>query len=658
MSFDFQSLVRIKSELKKTFNKQKYALDLFHLPSNELKLNKIRRFVISINNEKKTLNSSTNKISITSSVTCIKSLIFSNQHISYDFVPFIDLLYERFADSELTTTGLQHGNPFTVGLLLPVLSQLNYNSSCTNYFKYSKIIDFCIDSAKNHLSNGGINFDHFPKNSYLTYYNLIGLYYLGTKVNNECSPALQWSRDELYKQVCYFEAKDEEEADVFQLGYNLLIQYKFCRSTLRESIIDLCLKIIFESQLERGVWEKKSPLFSYANRGDAFPFSFELLNALLNEFSEDFNRLIPYEQALNKAFEWTKKNAKYLVHEQIEIPLWKSVTREEEVFAESWATAEVYLFLYYYNKYISHRIKKIVLLEFDGREYNKPDADAFTSLLYPEVFFPQNQTRVPLDKLLIRRLLDPLKLNNGKFSLACDERKESKNISGIFFGPPGTGKTTYVKCIAKYLGWPLVVINPSDFAKDGITLMPRSASEIFNKLIELEDTVVFFDEMEALITSRENSNTEFEQKFLTTTLLPKLQTLHDRANCIFIVATNYLQDIDEAAKRDGRFDFRIQILPPSLQAKYNYLSERLVDPDFINIIKNLIDSDENIKTCITYITRLEFDLLVREIIAKKCDINEIKNILTNLQDSYSLNKIIQELNKAENENIFPGAPTE
>ncbi|MGH9157921.1 MAG: ATP-binding protein [Acidimicrobiales bacterium] len=152
------------------------------------------------------------------------------------------------------------------------------------------------------------------------------------------------------------------------------------------------------------------------------------------------------------------------------------------------------------------------------------------------------------------------------------------------FGPPGTGKTTYVGKIAEYLGWPLVVLDPSDFAQEGLPLIATVASRVFSELLELEDTVILFDEMEPLMHSRTDAGGSFEQKFLTTSLLPKLQELADRAACLFLVATNHLETVDQAALRPGRFDFRLQIMPPAYEEKLRLARDHL-GPELFAVVE-------------------------------------------------------------------------
>ena len=91
-------------------------------------------------------------------------------------------------------------------------------------------------------------------------------------------------------------------------------------------------------------------------------------------------------------------------------------------------------------------------------------------------------------------------------------------------------------------------------------MLSPTAATIFDQLLELEDTVIFLDEMEEFMKDRGGDKGSFEQRLLTTSILPKLQALWDQAQCVFIVATNHFKDIDPAAARAKRFDFRFEVL--------------------------------------------------------------------------------------------------
>jgi SpoVK/Ycf46/Vps4 family AAA+-type ATPase len=82
-----------------------------------------------------------------------------------------------------------------------------------------------------------------------------------------------------------------------------------------------------------------------------------------------------------------------------------------------------------------------------------------------------------------------------------------------------------------------------------------------------EQIVVFMDEFDELVRSRESSQGELESRFLTTAMLPKLAHLSDRRRVVYLLATNHLEEFDVAIRRPGRFDKIYFVLPPKFEAK-------------------------------------------------------------------------------------------
>lgn len=543
------------------------------------------------------------KVSIGSTATCIRSLLTCPEFIHGAVVRYDTLkrgLERRLNDKKVDTTGLGHLNPFTVGQLLPMLKDIDADPR-------SLLVTECKKQALKFIKHDGVTMGRFPASGYITYWILVGLEMWGENIERKAGFCLDWSRDELYKQISLFVAGDDDKSDAFQLGYNLLIQYRYRKGQIRSAIIEQGLKTLFSVQLSRGVWEKKDPLFVYASVGNAYCFSFELLSSLLDNFEDNENALMPYKANLVRAFRWLQRN----INLEFGAPCWRSGARVDDLGPESWATAEAYRFLQLYRRYLSQWLHHSALENLNCLlDKRRSNPVAFEKMYHPVITLHQEGGKsFILSDLLKDRLLEPLKLDDGReYSLVRHSSREDLTRAGILFGPPGTGKTSYVKAIAKYLGWPLLVLDPSDFARHGFPLIPTRTSQLFELLLELEDTVILFDEMEVLMRKRTGPDAGgFEEKFLTTSLLPKLQDLYSQARSLFFVATNNYGDIDEAAKREGRFDFKIQMMPPSFEEKRRMLKDYLGKDVLSNISKELKIHKENI----TLATRGEMHDLIR-----------------------------------------------
>ncbi len=529
----------------------------------------------------KDVQEGTVRASLASTAACVRSLLVCPEIKpgQADFSGLVDHLVQRHENGELSTYGLDHMNPFTIGQLLPVLADMVGASPDPTL---DALVTDAVSRLKLELANDGVAIPmkseaedpetRFSPHGYLTYWALLGIDASDGHEGEVASPSLRWSETELYRQISLFQTGHDERSDAYQLGYNLLIQYRFNRLRLGDSLVELGLQTLFGAQLERGVWEKRDPIFRYGDHGEAYCFSFELLSSLLRELRNEWSLLVPCEEHLARAMEWASRNAL----RQHGLPLWRSAHLVEDKVPESWASAEVYSFLELYAAYLSWRIQTIVHREFRSQPGRQPDPTAFDDLYQPEVRLAREEPML-LGDLLRNRLLEPLRLPGPvpTYSLVRSADPRGKARSGILFGPPGTGKTTYVQKVADYLGWPLVVLDPSVFAEEGLPLIATVASRVFSKLLELEDTVVFFDEMDALMHTRSDAGGSFEQRFLTTSLLPKLQALADRAGCLFFVATNHFDTIDKAAQRPGRFDFKLQVMPPSYEEKLRMAADRL-----------------------------------------------------------------------------------
>jgi ATPase family protein associated with various cellular activities (AAA) len=574
----FSELRRLKTRLAELSQSQLEALDPFHItegaPLTQIasKGGRVNGFLQLLPDVPENLGKEAH-VSLTSTATCIRSLAL-RPGLRWDPLDFVNLkknITDRYPN-DLTSAGLEKGNPYTLGQLVAALKMAGFQPD-------DPVVTGCLKQLREHVAERGVRIQEFSANGYLTYWCLVALATWDMDARVLGAPSIEWSGEELYRQISFFAGGDDEKSDAFQLGYNLLIQYRFNRSVLRDTIVGSALSTLFEAHLPRGVWEKKDPLFVYGKQaGDAYCFSFELLNSILSEFREDFPSLLPYEAQLRNALGWIERNA-MLTAGDPQLRLWRSGHRVQVKVAnkaESWATAEVHSFLHLYGEFVSRRMQDIVLGRYRGHRPIRSNPNALDAMDQPTLQLsepkdpePDMGTAQPFNDLLRTEVLDGLAVlgtKRAQFSLRRNPDPRSRKRSLILTGPPRSGKSSAATAIAEYLGWPLVTLDPGDFAREGLLMLPTMAASIFEELSELDDSVVFFDEMEEFMRTREGNEGVYEQRLLTTSLLPKLQALRDRARCIFIVATNFFDVIDSAAAAPGRFDLRLKLLPRSTEA--------------------------------------------------------------------------------------------
>ena len=128
----------------------------------------------------------------------------------------------------------------------------------------------------------------------------------------------------------------------------------------------------------------------------------------------------------------------------------------------------------------------------------------------------------------------------------------------IFFGPPGTGKTHFVRAIAGVLQWWYVEVSPSDLMADGQDRLGANLKRVLERVGELDNVVLFIDEFEEIAGSRDSASRI--DKSITNEFLKQVPQLkkQNKKN-LLICATNYIRQLDAALLRPGRFDCIIPV---------------------------------------------------------------------------------------------------
>ncbi len=157
----------------------------------------------------------------------------------------------------------------------------------------------------------------------------------------------------------------------------------------------------------------------------------------------------------------------------------------------------------------------------------------------------------------------------GKLKKHYIETRSS--ASAVLFGPPGTGKTSLVKAIAKEMGFGFLYVTPADLAQEGPDRIIARARSLFRGLREVEELVIMFDEFDAFIASRDGRDSGDWATLITTSMLPLLADLRDSKRCLFFLATNFVGSLDPAAVRAGRFDAILPLYPPAKEDRIKLL---------------------------------------------------------------------------------------
>lgn len=153
----------------------------------------------------------------------------------------------------------------------------------------------------------------------------------------------------------------------------------------------------------------------------------------------------------------------------------------------------------------------------------------------------------------------------------------------LLFGEPGNGKTLFAEALAGQLGVPFLAIAYGDTASKWVNETPQKVKAVFAAARKVGTCVLFVDEIDSFIKARD-SGAHAMDRDLTNVMLTEIVALRG-SRVILVAATNALDTLDGAGKRDGRFDFKIEIPAPDLTARMALLDRAIEDElgaDFID----------------------------------------------------------------------------
>lgn len=137
----------------------------------------------------------------------------------------------------------------------------------------------------------------------------------------------------------------------------------------------------------------------------------------------------------------------------------------------------------------------------------------------------------------------------------------------IFEGPPGTGKTVFAMAMANALDASIIVISASELKSMWYGKSEKNIRTLFEQARRNSPTVIVFDEMDAMMSSREPSDggsglANSGDNSLVTQLLTEMDGLKSKDMVFVIGTTNLASALDRAFKRPSRFSKIIHVPYP------------------------------------------------------------------------------------------------
>ncbi|KRX10988.1 P-loop containing nucleoside triphosphate hydrolase [Pseudocohnilembus persalinus] len=168
-----------------------------------------------------------------------------------------------------------------------------------------------------------------------------------------------------------------------------------------------------------------------------------------------------------------------------------------------------------------------------------------------------------------------------------------KPWSGILlYGPPGTGKTQLAKACAHECGATFIAISNADIISKFVGESEKQIKQIFDKARQNKPCILFIDELDSILSDREQGEKNEASARVKTQFLIEMQGIDGQENqgLLILGATNLPWSLDPAVRR--RFEKKIYIPLPDEKTRESLFQKltaktqsSLKKSDFKNLAK-------------------------------------------------------------------------
>ncbi len=137
----------------------------------------------------------------------------------------------------------------------------------------------------------------------------------------------------------------------------------------------------------------------------------------------------------------------------------------------------------------------------------------------------------------------------------------------IFWGPPGTGKTLFAKAMASEIGAAITVVSGPELKSKWVGESEEQLRQIFHKARQSAPSIIVFDELDSFATARGTYTGSGVEHSMVNQLLTEMDGFHKDEMVFVVGTTNFVESLDQALLRPGRFEFHLHIPYPDGEAR-------------------------------------------------------------------------------------------